>query len=292
MQTQSVSYRVFTVFNYTFVGLLALLCIAPLLHILAVSFSSKAAASANLVYFWPVDFTVGSYAKTFGNNNFLISIWIAIQRTVLGTALTMILIAMAAYALSKDNKPYRGRTFFAWYFLFTMLFGGGLIPSYIVVQKLGLLNSLFALILPGAVAVFSLILLINFFRSIPKELEEAALIDGAGQFRTLFTIYIPLSMPAIATLSLFSMVYHWNSWFDGLIYMTDYRKYPLSSFLQTIVVAKDFTKINMDVSELKNISERSLRASQIIIGAVPILFVYPFLQRFFVKGIILGGVKE
>lgn len=120
---------------------------------------------------------------------------------------------------------------------------------------------MFALILPGAVAVFSLILLINFFRSIPKELEEAALIDGAGQFRTLFAIYIPLSMPSIATFSLFSMVYHWNSWFDGLLYMTDYRKYPLSSFLQTIVVAKDFTKVNMNVSDLKTISERRVTDS-------------------------------
>lgn len=292
MQSKSISYRVFTVLNYTFIGVLALICVAPLIHILAVSFSSKAASNANLVYLWPVEFTISSYAKTFTNGNFIVSIWIAIQRTVLGTLLTMILISMAGYALSKDNKQYRGRTFFAWYFLFTMLFGGGLIPSYIVVQKLGLLNSMLALILPGAVAVFSLILLINFFRSIPKELEDAALIDGAGQFRTLFSIYILLSMPSIATLSLFSMVYHWNSWFDGLLYMTDYRKYPLSSFLQTIVVAKDFTKVNMNVSDLKSISERSLRASQIIIGAFPILLVYPFLQKFFVKGIILGGVKE
>ena len=292
MQSKSISYRVFTVFNYMVIGFLALMCIAPLIHILAVSFSSKAASNANLVYLWPVEFTVSSYAKTFSNSNFIMSIWIAIERTVLGTMLTMVLISMAGYALSKDNKQYRGRTFFVWYFLFTMLFGGGLIPSYIVVQKLGLLNSMFALILPGAVAVFSLILLINFFRSIPKELEEAALIDGAGQFRTLFAIYIPLSMPSIATLYLFSMVYHWNSWFDGLLYMTDYRNYPLSSFLQTIVVAKDFTKVNMNVSDLKSISERSLRASQIIIGAFPILLVYPFLQKFFVKGIILGGVKE
>jgi putative aldouronate transport system permease protein len=289
---RTVSYRIFSVLNNTFIGMLALVCIAPLLHILAVSFSSKAAANANIVYFWPVDFTLNAYAKSFNNSNVLIAIWIAVKRTVLGTVLTMLLISTASYALSKETHRFRGRNFFVWYFLFTMLFGGGVIPSYIVIQKLGLLNSLAALVLPGAVSVFSMILLINFFRAIPKELEEASLIDGAGHFKTLFLIYIPLSMPAIATLALFSMVYHWNSWFDGLIYMTDYRKYPLSTFLQTVVVQKDFSKLAVNIKDVQSISERTLRASQIFIGTLPILLVYPFLQRFFVKGIILGAVKE
>jgi putative aldouronate transport system permease protein len=289
---KNVPFPLFSVLNHIFIGLMALMCIAPLIHILAVSFSSQAAANANIVYFWPVEFTFKAYEKTFNNSNFLTSMWIAVQRTVLGTVVTMLLITMAGYALSKDKTQFRGRTFFIWYFIFTMLFYGGVIPSYIVIQKLGLLNKMAALILPGAVAVFSMILLINFFKAIPKELEEASLIDGAGHFKTLFLIYFPLSLPAVATLSLFSMVYHWNSWFDGLIYMTDYRQYPLSTFLQTIVIQKDFSKLGMNIKDVKIISERTLRASQIFIGMLPIMLVYPFLQRFFVKGIILGAVKE
>lgn len=173
-----------------------------------------------------------------------------------------------------------------------MLFSGGLIPSYILIQKLGLINTLWALILPGAVAVWNLILMMNFFRNVPKELEEAAFIDGANHITTLFRIYLPVSMPAIATISLFTMVGQWNSWFDGLIYMNDAAKYPLATLMQTIIVQQDFSNMNVDATQLQNMSQRTVNAAQIFIGALPILLVYPFLQRFFVKGIVLGAVKE
>ncbi|CAK4829754.1 unnamed protein product [Aphanomyces euteiches] len=171
-----------------------------------------------------------------------------------------------------------------------MLFNGGLIPSYILIQRLGLLNNLFALILPGLVAVYNIILLLNFFRNVPKELEEATFIDGAGHFRSFISIYLPISLPAIATISLFTMVGHWNAYFDGLIYMKGSENLPLASFMQTLIVQGN--KTGFDPAVIANMSGRTLRASQIFIGALPILMVYPFLQRFFVKGIVIGAVKE
>ncbi|PRA07712.1 MULTISPECIES: carbohydrate ABC transporter permease [unclassified Paenibacillus] len=285
-------YKVFTVFNYTFLILLSLLCIIPLIHILAVSFSGKAAANANLVGLFPVEFTLDAYEKTLANENFLRSLWIAIQRTVLGTILSMVIVTLAAYPLSRESRSFKRRNIYTWYFVFTMLFSGGLIPFYILIQKLNLLNTMWVLILPGAVSVWNMILLLNFFRNVPKELEEAAFIDGAGYFRTLISVFLPVSMPAIATLSLFSMVGHWNAWFDGLIFLTDHEKYPLATFLQTIIVQQDFSKVSVRPEDLENISQRTIKAAQIFIGMAPILVVYPLLQRFFVKGIVLGAVKE
>lgn len=285
-------YKVFAVFNYTFLILLSLLCIIPLIHILAVSFSGKAAANANLVGLFPVEFTLDAYEKTLANENFLRSLWIAVQRTVLGTILSMVIVTLAAYPLSRENRSFKRRNIYTWYFVFTMLFSGGLIPFYILIQKLNLLNTMWVLILPGAVSVWNMILLLNFFRNVPKELEEAAFIDGAGYFRTLVSVFLPVSMPAIATLSLFSMVGHWNAWFDGLIFLTDHEKYPLATFLQTIIVQQDFSKVSVRPEDLENISQRTIKAAQIFIGMAPILVVYPLLQRFFVKGIVLGAVKE
>ncbi|WP_340024995.1 carbohydrate ABC transporter permease [Paenibacillus sp. FSL K6-1096] len=285
-------YRIFTVLNYTLMIAISIMCLVPLIHVLAVSFSGKSAANANLVGLWPVDFTIDAYTKTVANENFTRSIWVTLQRTVLGTAFSMGIVILAAYALSKDSARFRRRNLYIWLLVFTMLFSGGLVPMYILIQKLHLMNSLWVLILPGAVSVWNVILLLNFFRAVPKEMEEAAFIDGAGHFRTLFSVYLPVSMPAIATLSLFTIVGHWNSWFDGLLYMTDHRNYPLATFLQSVIVQQDFSKVTVRPEDLENISQRTVKAAQIFIGMAPILIVYPFLQRFFVKGIVLGAVKE
>ncbi|TBL71594.1 carbohydrate ABC transporter permease [Paenibacillus thalictri] len=293
MHYSSVSYKMFTVANYVFMGLLGVLCLLPLVHMLAVSFSSPAPASANMVGIWPIGFTLDSYVKTLGNDNFLRALWNGIFRTVTGTLLSMLLITLAAYALSKDNREFRGRTFYMWAFVFTMLLHAGLIPSYILVQYLGLMNTVWALILPHAVNVFNMILLLNFFRtSVPKALEEAAYMDGAGHFRTVVSVYLPLSLPAIATVSLFTMVGQWNSWFDGLIYMTKAHNYPLATFLQTIIAQRDMSSLNVSAEDMEQLNEQTVRASQMFIGAVPILLVYPFLQKYFVKGLVMGSVKE
>jgi len=292
MYYKTKSYRAFSVVNTTILVALALLCVIPLIHVLAVSLSAKSAADANIVGLWPVDFTLEAYKKTTSNPVFLSSMWVAVKRTVIGTGLTLILTFLAAYPLSKEEHRFRGRNVYAWVFVFTMLFNGGLVPFYMVIQKLDLLDRFLVLILPGAVNVFLTILMLNFFRGVPKELEEAALIDGAGHFRTLFSIYLPISMPAIATIALFSMVFHWNSWFDGLLYISNPREYPLATFLQTVIVKRDMSTMSFSPQDLALISQKTVKSAQIFIGALPILIVYPFLQKFFVKGLVLGSVKE
>ncbi|KWX83074.1 ABC transporter permease, partial [Paenibacillus riograndensis] len=227
MYHKTVSYRVFSVFNNVFLTLISVLCLLPLFHLLMVSLSSTAPANAGLVTFWPIGFTLEAYAKTFDNANFLSSLWVSVERTVLGTAMALVVNTIAAYALSKETHVFRARTIYLLYFVITLLFSGGLIPGYIRILKLGLMDSLIALILPGLVAVFYIILLLNFFRTVPKDLEEAAFIDGAGHLRTFYSVYLPVSMPVLATVSLFIMVGHWNAYFDGIIYIKDASKLPL-----------------------------------------------------------------
>ncbi|GIO15133.1 protein LplC [Cohnella xylanilytica] len=289
MYHKSVGYKVFAVFNYAFLIAVALSCFLPMLHLLAQSFSSKSAVNGNLVSFWPVEFNTDSYAKTFRNSNFTGSMLISVVRTVLGTAISLFVVATAGYALSKE---FRGRNALMWAFIFTMLFSGGLIPSYILVTKLGLKDTIWSLVLPGAFGAYNLILLVNFFKTIPKALEEAAFIDGASFFAILWKIYLPLSLPGLATVGLFMMVGNWNSWFDGILYMSDTADYPLASFLQTVVVQSSAQSMALSQSEAEAMSEQSIKAAQIFISTLPIIAVYPFLQRYFVKGIVLGAVKE
>lgn len=292
MYYKTTAYRYFYAANLVLLSLVSVVCILPLVHILAISFSSKAPANANIVGLWPIDFTADSYSNILNNGQFLISMWISAKRLVMGTVLGMIITLLSAYPLSKRETVFKGKTFYTWIFVFTLLFNGGIIPSYIVVQKMGLMNSIWSLVLPVLVSAWNIILMLNFFKTIPKEMEEAAFIDGANHFKTLLRIYLPISMPAIATLSLFTMVWHWNSWFDGLIYVTDASNWPLSTLLQNIVVQEDFTKLSINPEQLQSISNKTVKAAQIFVGALPILLVYPFLQKYFVKGMVIGAVKE
>ena len=285
----STSRKVFLVCNTIFLVLLALLCFLPLLNLLAISLSGKAAANSGRVVFWPIDFTTLAYEKTFRNGNFLRSLGISFLRTFVGTAFSMFVIITAGYALSKE---FKGRTALMWFFVFTMLFSGGLIPSYMVNTSLGLKNSFWVYILPGAFGCYNLILIMNFFKTIPKSLEEAALIDGAGFFTVLRKIYLPLSKAGLATVALFIMVGNWNEWFTGILYMSDTKNYPLASFLQVIVVQGNQQDLAMDPTSAAMMSERTIKAAQVFIGALPILLVYPFLQKYFVTGIVMGAVKE
>ena len=293
MHHQTKAYKVFTVFNTLGMALLGFICVAPLINTLAVSFSSPAAASGNLVTFLPIGFTFDAYNETLGNANFIRALLIGLLRTVLGTAISLFTMTMAAYALAKEEREFKGRTAYMWIFVFTMMFSAGLVPNYILIQELHLMNTIWALVLPGAVSVFNMILLLNFFRvSVPKSLAEASSIDGAGHFRTFWSIYLPIAVPSVATVALFIMVSNWNAWFDGMIYMTDPRRYPLSTFLHTVIVLNDMSQINLDPEDIKMLSNRTVRASQVFLGAFPILIVYPFLQRYFVTGIVMGSVKE
>lgn len=289
----SLGRRLFQGFNYAVLTLISLLCLFPIIHILALSLSSASAADGGLVSFWPVQFTMESYKFVASNPAFLRSFGVSVERVVLGTIVNMLFTILIAYPLSKDSRGLLFRTGYAWFFVFSILFSGGLIPWYMTVKDTGLLNSIWALILPGAVPVFNVILLLNFFRGLPKELEEAAFMDGAGYWRTLWQIFVPISKPAIATIVLFTIVGHWNSWFDGLILMNSPTKYPLATYLQTVVINYDLTNVNMaTISDLSKINDQTAKAAQIFLGALPVLLVYPFCQKYFMKGIILGSVKE
>jgi ABC-type sugar transport system, permease component len=287
--------KIFSVFNYILLGLMSLICILPMIHVLAISFSSKTAASAGEVSIWPVQFTTLAYDYVLKRPEFGRALFVSVERVLFGLIINIILIILTAYPLSKENKIFRLRGVFVWYFVLTMLFSGGLIPTYMTVKATGLINSVWSLILPGAVPIFNVLLLLNFFRGIPKEIEESSLIDGANQWMILFKMYVPLSIPALATIVLFTAVGHWNSWFDGLIYMNRSEKYPLQSYLQTVVVAGTMTPGSFvdqnDWKILNTVSDRTAKAAQIFVGALPIVILYPFLQKYFMKGIVLGSVK-
>jgi putative aldouronate transport system permease protein len=272
---KNIATLLFNAINHVLLILLAIICVMPLVHLLAVSLSDRAAATGGFVSFWPVRFTTVSYQKVFAAGAFYSAFVISVQRTIIGTTLTMLLTVLAAYPLSKSNQEFPGRDGVMVLVLFALLFSGGLIPWFLVIRSLGLLNSIWALIIPPALPIWNIILLMNFFRMVPKEMEEAALIDGASHWAVLYYVYLPISKPALATLTLFAAVGHWNAWFDGMILTTEYTKYPFQTLVRVLYAQSD----------------TSQRAAHIILATLPILVIYPILQRFFVSGIVLGALK-
>ena len=278
--------------NLIALTLLGVLCAFPIVHTLALSFSNAAAASSGRVTIWPVEFTTQAYQFVLDNPAFIKSFGVSLLRVLVGVPVDMILTILVAYPLSRTKAEFRRRDFFAWFFVITVLFSGGLIPWYMVIRQTGLIDKFWALIIPGALPVFNVILLANAFRSVPKELEEAAAMDGAGHWTILFKVLLPLSLPVLATVTLFVAIGHWNAWFDGLILMNSPDKYPLQSYLQTVVINPDPRMLTeRDLALLQLISNRTTRAAQIFIAMVPILVIYPFLQRYFTAGVKLGSVK-
>ena len=293
----SLSRKVFLVINYFIITLMALICVLPFLNLLAISFSAKEAVIANEVTFWPIGFSLRSYQFILKNNQFIKSLLVSVERTVPGVIINTILVVLTAFPLSKTVSEFRLRNYFSWFFVITILFNGGLIPTYLVVKYTGLLNSILALILPGAVNVFNMLVVMNYMRSLPKELEEAAYIDGAGHIQVLLKVILPVCKPTLATVTLFSFVNHWNSWFDGMIYMNTVDKYPLQSYLQTVIINAEsfFRNASNTSSEIANyvklVNSRTTSAAQLFLAMIPILCVYPFLQRYFTTGLVMGSVK-
>lgn len=284
--------RIFYVVNTVFLSLVALLCLAPLVYILAVSLSSSAAITGGEVVFWPVDFTLSGYEYLLQNQMFWRALLNSVIRVILGTTINLILTCTIAYPLSKSNDRFKLRTVYAWIFFIPMIVGGGLIPTYMVVMETGLLNTIWSLVLPGAVPVFFIMVLLNFFRDIPSELEEAARIDGAGQLRILVQIFLPLSKPALATLCVYAMLNHWNSWFEGTIYLSTMSKFPLMTYLQTVVVNYNPELLTpAELEKMAKLNSENLQAAQIFASTLPIMLTYPFFQKYFTKGLVLGGVK-
>lgn len=283
---------------YLIVILLTLSCLVPLLNVLALSLSSSQAAAGNKVGLWPVGLTWAAYERIINDTQFWRSFGISVFRVFVALVLNLVMIVTLAYPLSKSKKVFRTRRFFMGFMVFAMLFNGGMIPTYLIVRNLGMINSIWALILPGAVPIGSVILVMNFFRGVPKSLEESALLDGANAFDVLRKIYIPISLPSLATVSLFSIVGSWNDFFGGLIYMTKIENYPLMTYIQSLSVNIAETLQNASgmtseqLQSLLAVSDRNLNAAKIIVAIVPLLVIYPFLQKYFVQGIVVGAVKE
>jgi len=291
----SMSRRLFVWFNYILLIGTAVLCLIPIVHMLALSFSPGWATDSGLVSLWPVHFTWKAYSFVVDKPEYFHAFWVSMKRILIGLPINMLLTVLAAYPLSRKIHKFKARRWYVIYFLIPMLFSGGLIPAYMIVAKTELINSIWALVLPGAVPIFNVILLMNFFRELPEELEESAFIDGAGFMTTLAYICLPLSKPALATLVLFCFVGHWNAWFDGILYMNRPENYPLQSYLQTIVIQADINVSMLGAEDVKrmfaDIGQSNTRAAKIFIAMVPVLVLYPFLQKYFAKGILLGSVK-
>ncbi|WP_028551273.1 carbohydrate ABC transporter permease [Paenibacillus sp. UNC451MF] len=273
--------------------MISIISLAPVLHTFSVSFSDNAAASGGFVKFWPVGFNIESYRRIMEEPHFLNSFFVSVKRVLLGGAINFLLTVLMAYPLSRSTKEFPLRNLYMWFMLFTMLFSGGIIPLYLTVKALGMFNTIWALVLPGAVPVFNVILLMNFFRNMPKELSEAGYMDGAGPWYMMIKVFVPLSLPSLATVTLFSIVGHWNSFFDGMIFMRSAENYPLQTYIQQLVVNLNIVELDSSQAELlMKVSDKTLNAAKIVVSMVPILIVYPFLQKYFIHGIMLGSVKE
>lgn len=288
------SEKIFNVINYIFVALVCLICALPIMHTFAVSLSAPHFVSGGRIGIVPMGFNLDAYTFAFNTGRFMQALGVSIQRSILGVAINMFLMITVAYPLSKTKERFSARNFYMGFFALTMLFGGGLIPFYILVVNLGILDSIWSLVLPGGLPIFSMLILMNFVRTLPKELEEAAMIDGAGHFTTLIRILLPVLKPALATVALFAFVFHWNEWFLGMIFMNNPSNYPLQTYLQLLI--SNFREIMRQaggdyVQILSRLNERTGRAAQLFLGMFPVLVVYPFLQKYFTKGLVIGSVK-
>ena len=293
MHMRTRGQKIFSVVNFFLLTMITFSCLLPLMNILALSLSSTEAAAGGEVTLYPIGFNLIAYKNTMQRQAFWQSFLNSLIRVGIGVPLNMILTILAAFTLSRREDKLMGRKIYVWFFLLTMLFNGGLIPWYLTIRATGLLNSIWALILPSAVQVYNTILLVSFFRGVPYEIEEAAIIDGSGPMGVLTNVYIPCSVPAIATLTLFCLVNHWNEWFSGQILMNKMEKYPLMSYLQVLLhLSKNLEKLSeKEIEELLKVNLRTFNAAQLIIAMLPMLLAYPFFQRFFITGLTLGGVK-
>lgn len=279
--------KVFQAFLLLFISLLCLLMLYPFVHELAISLSTPAEAIRQGIHIIPLDFSIEAYREVFSSKTIWSGLGNSLFRTVIGTILMLSMMTIGAYPLSKKYLPHRN--VYTMFIVITMFFSGGLIPTYLLIKSLHLIDTRWALIVPGLINTFSMMIMRNFFMGVPDELEESAKIDGANDIRILFTIVIPLSMPIMATVGLWSAVYHWNGWFDALIYIQDSSKQVLQIYLRKLVVSNEDTALQAMMSG--SVTSESIKAAVIMFVTMPILIVYPFLQKYFVKGALIGSLK-
>lgn len=286
--------KTFQYFNYIFLTLLTLFFLIPFLIVFSTSFvTEQEVARRGAFILIPEVFSLGAYKILLSQGSLLINSYkITLFRVIVGTTLNLFFTSTLAYGLSKKSLP--GRNFFITLIFITMLFGGGLIPNFMLIKALGLYNKVWVMIIPGLISAWNMILMRNFFSQIPESLEESAMLDGATPIQILVKIILPLSMPIIATIGLFYAVGHWNAWFDASIYINDTKKLPVQVFMRNVVLSMsskelDGSVIN-EVAGVKPTAE-TIKSAVIIISTLPILCVYPFIQKYFVKGIMVGSIK-
>jgi len=283
----SIGDRIFNWINAIFLIGLSIFTLYPMWHEISLSLSSMEGAMRGGFFLWPREFTLSAYKSVLSSNYIWTAYFNTILTTVIGTVISTLLTALTAYPLIKNRMP--GKNVLTFLILFTMLFGGGLIPTYLLVKNIGLINSLWALIIPSAISAYNVLIMRSFFAALPAELEEAAMIDGATPIRTFFQIIIPLSMPVIATIALWEAVGRWNNFFGALIYLNDKSKYTLPVLLRDIINGQEQAKA---IGDLAASATDSLIAATIVLSLLPIVCVYPFLQKYFVKGVMIGAVKS
>lgn len=287
---RSLSSRLFDGFNVLFLSLFALITTLPFIHVIASSFASERLVASTDFLLFPTQFSLKAYRYILSTDALPTSMGVSIFVTVAGTAINLLMTSLMAYALSRKTLHFRKTIMFL--IVFTLIFQGGLIPDYLVVKELGLLDSYWALLLPRAMIPLYLIILINFFKQLPESLEESAKMDGCGDLRMLFIIVIPLSLPALASLTLFYAVMHWNTYMHAILYISDSTKWPVQVLLRQIVLVSQSGFVEQGAVEGEaSIPPDTVRMAVITVATFPILLVYPFLQKYFAKGILLGSVK-
>ena len=281
--------KIFYIVVNTVVGLITLSVVFPIMHVLAASFSSGADVMAGRVLIWPVNFSFEGYRLVFSNNAILLGYYNTIVYTVSGTFLSVVLTSFAAYAMSRENVPYMW--VFMLLFVISMMVSAGMVANFIIMRIYGILDTRWVMILPGAISVTNLIIMRTFFRNLPKELLEAAKIDGCSDFRYFFTILLPLSKAVIAVMVLFYGEGHWNQFFRAMLFLFDRSLAPLQIILREILIMGTMIEPDPDAAqEIQQVFEL-LRYCLIVVASVPIIMVYPFIQKHFVKGVMIGSIK-
>ncbi|WP_211747347.1 carbohydrate ABC transporter permease [Paenibacillus sp. Marseille-Q4541] len=293
MQIESRGDRIFNIVNYSILILVTIVVIYPLLFVLSASFSDPQAVLRGEMLLWPKGINVNSYVKIFQNKDIINGFTNTLLYTSLGTFINLVMTILAAYPLSR--KDFVGRNAFMALFVFTMFFSGGLIPTYLLIKNLGMLNSMWVMIIPNAVSIWNIIIMRTFFQqSIPGELQEAATIDGCSNIKTLTRIILPLSMPIIAVTILFYAVGHWNAFFNALLYLSDKEKFPLQLVLREILIqgqTSDMVKMSTESAIKQQREVEGIKYAVLVVANIPVLVLYPFLQRYFVKGVMIGAIK-
>lgn len=289
VEDRTLGNRLFSIVNFTLLALIALVTVLPFIHVVAGSFTTSAEMAMKKFVLIPTDWSLEAYRFIFSTNTIFRALAVSIGVTALGTAFSMLITSLMAYGLSR--KDLDGRKTMMFLVVFTMLFNGGLIPTFLVVKELGLIDTYAALVLPLTINAFNMIILRNFFMNIPEGLEESAKIDGCNDFGILFRIVLPLSMPAIATISLFYAVTYWNTYLSAILYLNDNKMWPIQVLLRQIVVLASGLDHSANLDNVVPPPDQAVKMAVIVVATLPILIVYPFLQKHFAKGALLGSIK-